>query len=166
MKKTVQIIDNQKGSAIIFALLILVITTILGISATRMSTVDSQIVRNQAIFKQNIYEAEAAAIETGEQLYNIRDKWVLSRHTMVWLNDSSQAVLVDPANWDGANSIPFDATFGNNLEVGVVDRGPSRSSDLGIGRGSTREHNYSIFGIKNRGNSGQVMVEIGFKKRF
>jgi hypothetical protein len=171
MNKMINIVANQEGSAIIFALLILVVTTILGVSATRMSVVDSQIVRNEAIYKQNMYEAESAAIEIGQQLYNDRNKWDLSRHNYDWLNEVTDVDLIDPNAWDvdpsgGRNAVPFDATFSGNLEVGVVDRGPSGDTDLGIGAGGTREHRYSLFGIKNRNDNGQIMIEIGYKKRF
>ncbi|MCK5099929.1 MAG: pilus assembly PilX N-terminal domain-containing protein, partial [Desulfobacteraceae bacterium] len=50
---------NENGSAIIFALLILVTVTIIGITSMNLSLTESSIVRNEKIHKQNFNIAES-----------------------------------------------------------------------------------------------------------
>ncbi|MHC4677044.1 MAG: pilus assembly PilX N-terminal domain-containing protein [Planctomycetota bacterium] len=46
MKQTISILKNKDGNAIVIAMMILVLLTIIGTSATRNTTVELQIVRN------------------------------------------------------------------------------------------------------------------------
>ena len=62
---------NEEGSAIVASLMILVILTIIGISATNTTSVELQIVRIDGIYKQNLYLAEAAAQEAIQRIWNI-----------------------------------------------------------------------------------------------
>jgi len=54
-------IKNEEGSAIVIAVMILMVVTIIGVSSTNTTTVELQIVRNDGIYKENLYLAEAAA---------------------------------------------------------------------------------------------------------
>src|SRR5512145_549993 len=65
------IISRENGNVTVIALMILVILTIIGISASRTSTTDMQIARNQIPHKQDFFiseggqNREAAFIGTG-----------------------------------------------------------------------------------------------------
>ncbi|RLB88188.1 MAG: hypothetical protein DRH26_14080 [Deltaproteobacteria bacterium] len=54
------IIGNEQGSAIVFALLILVAVTILGISSTNTSVIEFKIVGNERIYQRDFYIADSA----------------------------------------------------------------------------------------------------------
>lgn len=60
MKKNRNIINNEHGSAIIFAILILAVLTILGVSSINTSTTELKIVRNERIYQCNFYIADSA----------------------------------------------------------------------------------------------------------
>ena len=60
MKKIISQLKNEEGSVIVVALIIMVLLLIMGISATNMSSIESQILRNTIIQKQAFYGAEAA----------------------------------------------------------------------------------------------------------
>lgn len=60
MKKIISQLKNEEGSVIVVALIIMVLLLIMGISATNMSTIESQILRNTIIQKQTFYSAETA----------------------------------------------------------------------------------------------------------
>ena len=70
-------IANQDGSVILIALMLLVLMTIIAISASSTSTVESYIIRNANIHKQNLSLVESAALDLAE----------------IALND-----IIDPAN--------------------------------------------------------------------
>lgn len=60
MKKIMLQLKSEEGSVIVVALIIMVLLLIMGINATNMSTIESQILRNAIIYKQTFYSAEAA----------------------------------------------------------------------------------------------------------
>ncbi|MGD8371949.1 MAG: PilX N-terminal domain-containing pilus assembly protein [Syntrophobacterales bacterium] len=72
------IIKNNQGSALVVALLMLVVLTLLGIAATSTSTVELQISGNDKLYKTSFYAADTATEMTGELLeQNIETRdWV------------------------------------------------------------------------------------------
>jgi len=65
---------NQSGSVILLAMLILLLMTIIGISATNTSITESYIIRNVGIHKQNISMVESAALELAQDvLFNVEE---------------------------------------------------------------------------------------------
>lgn len=76
------VIRNNKGSALVVALLMLVVLTLLGIAATSTSTVELQISGNDKMYKTSFYAADAATEMTGELLeQNIETRNWLNRQT-------------------------------------------------------------------------------------
>ena len=68
---------DEKGNITVIALMILVILTLIGISASTTSTIDMQIARNEIPHKQNFYIAEGGqnreAAEIGAGNYPVTD---------------------------------------------------------------------------------------------
>lgn len=63
MKKTVQILKNEEGSVILVAMIIMVLLLVMGISATNMSSIEMQILRNAIMQKQEFYFTEGGMVE-------------------------------------------------------------------------------------------------------
>ncbi len=63
MKTILSPINNEKGSVIIYTILILVLLSIIGIGSLNISTTESFIVRNMAIQEQNMQMVNAAVLE-------------------------------------------------------------------------------------------------------
>ncbi len=63
MNNKISTIDNQKGSLIIYTILILAILSIIGISSINSTITESFIVRNMAVQKQNIQVVDTAVLE-------------------------------------------------------------------------------------------------------
>ena len=63
MKKTVQILRNEEGSVIVVAMIIMVLLLVMGISATNMSSIEMQILRNAIMQKQEFYFTEGGMVE-------------------------------------------------------------------------------------------------------
>ena len=70
MLKITSIIKNQQGSVIVVAMIILVSLTIIGISATNMSTTEVQVSTNALLHNIAFYAADSG-IETGRAALNI-----------------------------------------------------------------------------------------------
>ena len=62
------IIKNNQGSALVVALLMLVVLTLIGISATTTTTFELQISGNDKLYKTSFYAADSATEMTGELL--------------------------------------------------------------------------------------------------
>ena len=72
-------LNNQRGSALVIALLMLVVLTLIGISATTTTTFELQIAGNDKLFKRAFYAADGATEMGGELIeQNIEDRdWTL-----------------------------------------------------------------------------------------
>jgi Tfp pilus assembly protein PilX len=66
---------KEQGSVVVIALMILVVLTLLGIMATRTSSIDIRIAANEISYKKNFYIAEAGvfreALEIGRGKYPV-----------------------------------------------------------------------------------------------
>ena len=169
MLNKVLFFNNEKGSAIIIALMILLVLTIIGISSTNTTIVELQTVRNEGIYKQNLYLAEGSAQEAIQRLYNQAksDPSELKNKTPVWLN--GEAVdMANVNNWDsdGANGDDNSlvASIDPDTVFTIVDRGISSGGSLDIS-GTTSTHDFAVYGLSNH-NNGRVFIQIGYRYRF
>jgi hypothetical protein len=156
--------QSERGTATVIALIMLVLLTVLGISATNTSTIDIQIAGNQRVYKESFYLAEGALMEAAQRLFNESSIAVLTGRTAVWLNDMS-VDFEDLGLWvqsgDEANAVACaldaDAAFS------IVDCGAARGASLGLETGTV--HQFSIYGRSDK-NGATVLLEMGFRKRF
>lgn len=129
------LLDNQRGSALIVALLMLVVLTLLGISATTTTTVELQISGNDKLYKRSFLAADggtAAGSELVEQSIEDRDWTDDSTRGNVgilngdfYLNRDTDAGIDpipsdDPANRDAV--IPLSAIVDLTANPFVVDK--------------------------------------------
>ena len=167
-----KMINNEEGSAIVLALIMLAVLTIIGISSSTTSTVELKIVRNEKIQQINFYDAEASVYETAqrmEQESNPEQQLIPDTSTYDWLNDNVVDFSV-PSNWmdlgAGSGNINdnCDTSLINpNVLRSAVAKGVRTGSSLDIG--STRLYEFSIFGL-SQVNNGRAVIEIGYLKRF
>ena len=164
-------IKNEEGSAIVVAVMILMVVTIIGVSSTNTTTVELQIVRNDGIYKQNLYLAEAAAQEGIQRIWNLSrtDPFLLERKAPVWLNDINGDIdLTNPGTWDndgaGGDDTAEVSSTDPDAVLAVTDTGIAEGGSLDISS-ETNAHQFAVFGIGNR-NNGRVFIEIGYRERF
>jgi hypothetical protein len=60
---------NEDGAVLVIALMMLVLLTILGISISSTSEVELQIAGNEMRYKENLYRADAAAMECAQVMH-------------------------------------------------------------------------------------------------
>lgn len=110
------ILSSQEGSVIVLALLILVALTLGGITATQRSSTEAFIVRNTAIYKQNLQLAETAAMEAIGELLRMEDlaeDWIHAKE--VWDDN--------PDNADGSDDDSYPLTDANSRIPVSVEEG-------------------------------------------
>jgi len=160
---------DEKGSAIVFALMILLVVTIVGLSSSQMTTTEFQIVRNEGVHKQNLYLAEGAAQEAIQRIWNISrsDPDQLLKRSPAWLNDET-IDMMDLGNWDSDGADNDDTSQESSLDEGtslsVVANGIASGGSLDVTSESSI-YDFTIYGLGNH-NEGRVLVEMGYRERF
>ena len=167
MFKNFLFLKNEDGSALVVALMILMVVTIIGISSSKTTTVELQIVRNDGIYKQNLYLAEAAAQEAIQRIWNTSrsDPILLENRSPVWLNNINMG---DIDNWDNDEADGDDTALISSTDpdasLAVVDAGIADGGSLDISS-ETSAHDFAVFGLGTR-NNGRAFIEIGYRERF
>ncbi len=177
---------NESGVALVSALLILMLLTIVSLTATDTTIVEKAVVRSEAIFEQTFYLAESGAYEAVQKMLNEDDRANLIA-TEVLPGSPNEDLLrgsgndEDPKN-DMSNLDGNIAAGGNN--DGMIDGDDfTENADVGgtttyrtvvqipiqpgssIKGGQSRLYDYLSYGF-SQSNSGRALVKVGFKKRF
>ncbi len=168
---------NEKGSAIVLAMMVLVVVTIMGITAINLSNTELGIIRNDQIYNQNFYMAEAAVMQAAQIIDSLDgiadyDDLMPSSTTLEWINDNSTGSGTDftlPANWDD-DDLPAAPNnddnakhlrFNSNCWYAVNYEGKQAGSSIKSGELSV--NTYSLYGLSQL-NRGEVLLTIGSKK--
>ena len=166
MEKTTLILKNEQGSAIVVAILVLVLLTIIGAAATKNSITELAIVRNDLLYKDQLLNAEGAAMEAAQLINNTADASLQDVSLTAWLSVTDivlTALDLNDGEW-GMSALDDNQTAGASITgYRIVDKtGPVMLID-------PITHTYSIYGLHNRTsgtNQGQVLVELGYRKKF
>jgi len=173
-------VKNEQGTAIIAALLILLLLTFVAISATDTAINEKAMVRSEAVFEQNFYKAESAAMEGVQKMTNATLPQNLlaalsSNNNLLYSADStepeSDLANLD-ANGDGvidskdALIKPFDTSDIDPATYRIVIQMPiAPGSSQSLTQANSRLYNYASYGL-SLANKGRSIVKIGLKKRF
>ena len=167
MKEDATILKKDDGMALVVVLLILALITIIAITASQDTVTELQIVRNDLVYKDHLYRAEASALE-GVQWVDNSDAAVLSDFSLTpFLNPNDidlNNLDLNDGRWSIAGVDPNDdpALILSGYTI-VDDTGPI---DLSA---ESNVYNYKVYGLYDRPNGmnrGRSLVEIGYKKRF
>ena len=142
MKKTF----DEEGNVTLIALILLVVLTLIGISANRTSMLDMQIARNEIPYKQDFYIAEGGinieASEIGKGMYPVPD-----------INATDQLLATsDPTSpqYVGVGNIAKHSVGGKSYDFNVTYVGsylpPSKFSSVKYAR---YDYNVETFGGEN-----------------
>ena len=159
---------NEQGSVIIVIMVILAVLTIAGMSTLDRTTVELQIVRNEATYRRNFYLAESAAIEGAQIMENQPLAQELNPDTTSWgwITDD---VTIDREDTDAAVA----ASVGANEQLSLtVPNSGFAAAHQGVAQGesldmtsSTKLHEWAVFGHYDSPNEGEALIEIGYRKR-
>jgi len=154
---------NEDGFILIVALIILVLLSLIGISVTTKSEIETRISGNEMRYKRNLYSAEAVAIECAQTLEN---SGVLDG-TVTWLKETGDLTrdnILDDAYWNAYSQV--SAMDANARYLSTVE-GIAEGTSLDMTK--SRVHSYKIYGrwqdpaAKQEGRS---IVTLGYKKAF
>ena len=163
-------LKNEQGTAIVMGLVVMLILTVVGITAVNTSTVELQIVRNEGIYKEDLYLAEGAAHEAIQTIWGIArtNPYILLDRRREWLS----AVIEDVDDADMASVYSYipnfevnsmDADIGPQTNFSAVDIGVARPGSLEMT--GTNIHEWSVYGQSSK-NNGRVLIQIGYRERY
>ena len=162
------ILKNEQGSAIVIAMLTLMVVTIIGVSSSNKTASELQVVRNDGIYKHNFYLAEGAAQEGIQRLWNlIEDPETLHAKGPAFLTEPDEEFPMDNLdNWDNdgeGDDTAEISPLNPDARVAAVDDGIVDGGSLEMT--ATNVHEFRIFGLSEASN-GRVFIQIGYRQRF
>jgi len=161
-------IGNENGSAIVIALMLLSLLTVMGIWSTRKSNIETLIAGNEVARKQTFFRTESGVIEGG---FAIKDAAAsaLTARTPTWLTDKSVALdMTDPENWDfdllGGDDTAVPTTSDPDVGFCAIDKGVT-SGDSMLMTNASQVRTYAVYSFHDS-RDGQALMEVGYKRRF
>jgi len=166
MKKMISNLNNEEGSVIIMALIVLVALTMIGIISTDNTVVELQIVRNETVYRQNFYRAESAGIEGVQVMEDsnltVPQSWI---QTLAALPDPDY--MENVINWNAGNSNlsqNMNNNPNNNTSYAAVFIKKVGSKKL---TSPTSLYLYHVYGLSDStSGQGRSMIRMGYNKRF
>lgn len=153
MKFYQRVVDNQIGSVINIALLILILLTLMGISFVELSSTDIKIAGNDRTAKMAFYAAEAARnyVISTPSLYGTGNITVGLSKSFPLASDTTGLVdsLGTKQNFTG--------------EVKYIGAGQPFPGD-GFGYGTVRYHNYLVTGTGIGPRNARSQIEVGIAR--
>lgn len=153
---------REQGSVLVIALILLVLLTLIGISASRNTETEIMIAGNERVFKQNFYLAEGAAMRA-VQIMEDNDI-----STLTWvMSDADSNSVNDPltdVNWN------TDSTETNSLSdlpgsprIVALSRGVMPTSSWKMT--SPKVYEFDIYG-RSDFRRGDGCISLGYRKAY
>ena len=148
----------------------------IGIVSTDNTVVELQIVRNEAIYRQNFYKAESAIIEGGQVM---EDSTLTVPPSRPWIQVFATAPNMENiSNWkdnaDPPNWLPVSTTSNNMDNPTIPKRNNTRYAAVYIKKigsknmtNNTSLYAYYVYGLfDSTSGQGRSMIRMGYNKRF
>jgi type IV pilus assembly protein PilX len=172
---------QEEGSVLIVALIMLVLLTIIGISASRNTSIEMMIAGNERVAKENFYLAEAAAargvvlLETSD-LRNDPPSWLIGQDflpvgggTTLPLPASSYEKIDqhihEDDNWTAVYSYNLSSDgLDGDIKFLAYEKPTPPGQSLKATQAS-KAHDYVVYG-RSEFKNGQGLVAMGYRKAF
>lgn len=166
-------LNNEQGSVLILALIMLVLLTLIGISATTTSMIETKIAGNERVYKRNLYAAEAAAMHCAQDMEQNPNPKTNKPDWLHPIGTVDNTNIRENAFW--LNELPYPPAPPDYSQASVVANSRFLATSQGLAGGikgtsldmtKSNVHAYSIYGRCRPANSGPTIIEIGFRKAF
>lgn len=176
---------NERGTAIVSALLILLLLTFVALTATDTTMNEKAMIRSEAVFEQNFSLAESAALEGLQKLASKNNDDIEDLLPSRLDNSSStnKDLLVDSDSdemkdiyqelFDKDKNGIIDSTYLDNFEKSELSSETYRTAmmlpiangdSLSLTTAKSRLYRYNTFGL-SEDNGGKSLILIGYKRR-
>jgi hypothetical protein len=161
-------VKNEDGYiAIVAALTILTLLTVIGISASRVANTEVTTARNEVVHKRNFYLAEGAALEAADRLHSYGS---VKDHPQSWMEMATGALDIDSLKyyWDNT-AAHADTIIPKSSEVDLVhtvylagDEGIAPGSSLSMDKPTV--HAIGIYGRCDW--DGVAIIKLGYRAAY
>lgn len=153
-------IKNEDGSAIILALVMLMLLTLIGTSANNTATIEIQIAGNDRDYKQRFYMAEATSMEALQIISDITDTSQLQP-----AGGTAPSYIVESSldSYSALSAVGQTSAIDADTLYAVRAKGIAPGSSLDMSN-PTQLYEYEVHGMSE--DRGYAHVEIGFRRRF
>jgi hypothetical protein len=155
---------DEEGSVLVVALSILVLLTLLGFFVSGIAEVEIQISGNERLYKENLYAAEAGALECTQKMQETAN---LDPGTLPWLTPlalkPSLSEIRDDTYWKDTNS--QQASIDTHTRFMAVEEGVAYETSLDMTK--TSLYSYAVYGRRFNTAApqrGRSIVQLGFRK--
>jgi hypothetical protein len=162
--KTVSILKNEEGSLIVMTIMFLAVLTIVGLAASNVSITEVQIATSELIYQRNFYQAEAAVMESAEQLENLADPQATPP---AWLKTVAGGITEDNLSiaWAGGDlDVSPAASSIDSANCRYLSSYEGIASGSSVAMNAPKVHQYSIYGRCN--DRGVSEIRSGMRKAF
>jgi len=182
MSKLARQRKGEQGSVLVIALIMVVLLTVIGISASRNTEIEIMIAGNERVAKENFYIAEAAASDAISDLEaaNLKTNppgWLIKKDTYLPADGRTAVALPassgsgdldekihEDANWDDAlYSAQIPTLAGGNARCLAIELGQTKTGSLVMT--SSKTYDFDVYGRSSLKN-GQGLVKMGYRKAY
>jgi hypothetical protein len=159
---------NEDGYlAIIGALVILALLTVIGISASRVSITEVTIARNEVVYRRNFYLAEGAALEAADHLSQYGN---LEENLQSWMEMATEELNMDSVReyWghtvgNGDAVIPEASVVDPSHTFFIIGHeGTAKGFSISMGRSTA--HSIGIYG--RCAWNGASVIKMGYQAAY
>lgn len=177
------LVGNEKGVAIIAALLILMLLSLVAITFTDTTITEKAIIRSEAVFERAFFKAESGAMEGIQKLANenapkellpalgsaVNNAGLLAsvsradredNEAMMDTTGDSKFTLADVALWD-----PSEVDTRTYRRVVLPEGGGGVGHEGSLKVTAPRDYHYYAYGYSDADN-GSAMIKVGYVKHF
>jgi len=151
---------GEGGNVLLITLIILVLLTIIGISATRTASIDMQVAGNNMVYKKNLFTAEGGALEAVQVMSNEAE---LDTVGYPWIRPegTDENIVRDKDQFEGISrqSLTDENARYTVIRGGLVETGES----LDMTR--VKIHEFAVYGRSDQ-QRGTSIVKLGFRKAY
>jgi Tfp pilus assembly protein PilX len=158
-------LNGEKGSALLFALMIMVILSMIGFYTMDDAVMESKISRNNYDYKNNLYIAESSAREAIQRMASEPNvEQLLPNDPNAWVLNGA-GVTLENIDWVN-DGIPSLSTRINGQTVAwyiVYYDGVAQGEDM---TGSSTKYDFTVYS-RTTGEDGEddIVLELGYFKR-
>ena len=151
---------GEGGSIIVIALVMLMMLTLIGTSATNTATIEIQVAGNERTYKQNFYQAESAAMRAMADLQSMATATIKLDNGGVIKGESFLHTASDTTNFDTLSN--WQAVGSTDTYYLQVNQG---TDDLDM-TAASRVYKYVAYGLARQNNATRAIIQVGYKRRY
>ncbi len=168
---------RERGSVVVIALVLLVLLTIIGISASRTTEIEIMIAGNERVAKQNFYVAEGATMQAAQILELTDLEYTPPGWLMDEYNKNTSGVELPAASYSKISEhIHEDENWTDDFSQQLTTSGlPGEARVLTLSKGivptsswkmtSSKVYEYEVYG-RSQLHRGEGLVSVGYRKAY